>query len=117
MVHEPVDLLFDSWYPTDFLSANLRHTVSAIFSHPAKEIRRRLQVSGDRTVALPQSMEIDRIDENSSSPILNLALDVVTEEAVNQNQTPHQELGYNAPLAITGPSYSGSLVPATSGIF
>ena len=36
MVHEPVDLMFDSWYPTDFLSANIRHTVSALFSHPAK---------------------------------------------------------------------------------
>ena len=36
MVHEPVDLMFDSWYPTDYLSANIRHTVSALFSHPAK---------------------------------------------------------------------------------
>ena len=27
IVHEPVDLQYDTWYPTDYLSANLRHTV------------------------------------------------------------------------------------------
>ena len=121
MVHEPVDLMFDSWYPTDFLSANLRHTVSALFSHPAKDEnpRRRLYPSGgDGTVALPQSMEIDRLSDDdvpppSPSTILNLTLD--TPEDTNHNNQPREGIAYTAPLAITGPSYSGSLVPATSG--
>ena len=120
MVHEPVDLMFDSWYPTDFLSANLRHTVSALFSHPAKDEnpRRRLYPSGgDGTVAIPQSMEIDRLSDDevpppSPSTILNLTLD--TTEDTNHNQA-RDGIAYTAPLAITGPSYSGSLVPATSG--
>ena len=30
-VHDPVDLQYDTWFPTDWLSANLRHTVTAIF--------------------------------------------------------------------------------------
>ena len=57
MLHEPVDLMFDSWYPTDFLSANLRHKVSAIFSHPAKTTsrQRRLNLSG-KAFFLPKAM-------------------------------------------------------------
>ena len=112
MVHEPVDLMFDSWYPTDYLSANLRHNVSALFSHPAKGVRRRPRPSGD--LATPQNMEIDRLsdaeDDLSPSPILDLAL---TEE-----DRPQQEgIEYNSRLALTGPpsSFSGTLVPATSG--
>ena len=56
MLHEPVDLMFDSWYPTDFLSANLRHKVSAIFSHPAKTTsrQRRLNLSG-KIFCLPKA--------------------------------------------------------------
>jgi hypothetical protein len=33
MTNEPVDLCYDTWFPTDWLSANIRHTVSVIFSH------------------------------------------------------------------------------------
>ena len=32
MIHEAIDLEFDTWYPTDWLSANVRHTVSTIFT-------------------------------------------------------------------------------------
>lgn len=105
---------------SDFLSANLRHTVSALFSHPAKDdsARRRLHPSGgEGTVAIPQSMEIDRLSDDevppSPSTILNLTLDVSAEDTNHNNA--REGIAYNAPLAITGPSYSGSLVPATSG--
>jgi hypothetical protein len=33
MANQPVDLKYDTWFPTDWLSANLRHVVSVIFSH------------------------------------------------------------------------------------
>ena len=97
LVHEPIDLMFDSWYPTDYLSANLRHTVSALFSHPAKGVRRRPRPSGD--LATPQNMEIDRLsdteDDLSPSPILDLAL--------GEERPPAREgIEYNAPLALTG---------------
>lgn len=32
MSSEPVDLAYDTWYPTDWLSANLRHFITVIFS-------------------------------------------------------------------------------------
>ncbi len=119
MVHEPVDLLFDSWFPTDFISANLRHSVTAIFSHPAKEIaqmqmQNRRQFSGDRTlVALPpQSMEIDRLESDEDSTTLLES----SEAPGGSSGNAHATLTYNAPLALTGPT-SNSLVPssATSG--
>ncbi len=34
MVNEPIDLEYDTWFPTDCLSANLRQVVSVIFSEP-----------------------------------------------------------------------------------
>ena len=60
MVHEPVDLMFDTWYPTDYLSANIRHTVSALFSHPDKDVQRRRPLVPSASEATSQSMEIDR---------------------------------------------------------
>ena len=39
IVHEPVDLQYDTWFPTDILSANLRHTVSAIFRNQPSSCR------------------------------------------------------------------------------
>ena len=125
MVHEPVDLMFDSWYPTDYLSANIRHTVSALFSHPAKGSRRRPRPSGGDMVERggsggPQNMEIDRLsdaeDEISSPPILDLALEG---HEVVERPLAREGIEYTgATLALTGPppsSFSGTLVPATSG--
>ena len=84
MIHEPVDLKFDSWFPTDWLSANLRHTVTAIFSHPSSLTstavtpggtvegtrrtrgRSRNVTSSETETALtsvPQSMEIDQLSD------------------------------------------------------
>ena len=37
MIHEAIDLEFDTWYPTDWLSANVRHTVSTIFTHSSSK--------------------------------------------------------------------------------
>jgi len=83
MIHEPVDLKFDSWFPTDWLSANLRHTVTAIFSHPSTSItpsssvargerhsRRRSRAAAMQSetalISLPQSMEIDQLSDGES---------------------------------------------------
>ena len=68
--------------------------------------------SGDRTVAIPQSMEIDRVSDDDSSPnsILNLALNSDMEELHENVAVPRESL----PM-LTGPSYSGALVPATAG--
>ena len=68
--------------------------------------------SGDRTVAIPQSMEIDRVSDDDSSPnsILNLALNSDMEE-LHENVAVSRE---SLPM-LTGPSYSGALVPATAG--
>ena len=92
MIHEPVDLKFDTWFPTDWLSANLRHTVTAIFSHPSTSItpsssvargERPSQRSGERRrshaaamqsetalISLPQSMEIDQLLDGKCRELL-----------------------------------------------
>jgi len=88
MIHEPVDLKFDSWFPTDWLSANLRHTVTAIFSHPTpvtssavapgdgpRRTRGRSRPATQSETALtsvPQSMEIDQLSDGEFS--FNLSL-------------------------------------------
>jgi hypothetical protein len=71
MVHEPVDLLFDTWYPTDYLSANIRHNVSAIFSKTVPKgdvLARRPQPPenvSEGMIATAQSMEIDRLSDGN----------------------------------------------------
>ena len=37
MIHEAIDLEFDTWYPTDWLSANVRHSVSTIFTQSSSK--------------------------------------------------------------------------------
>ena len=64
-------------------------------------------------------MDIDRIsdDGGDSSPnsILNLALVDHNEDSNHNHTSVREEIDYNAPLAIAGPSYSGSaLVPLHS---
>jgi hypothetical protein len=87
MIHEPVDLKFDSWFPTDWLSANLRHTVTAIFSHASMSVTPATAVTpGDRRarrrsrtaamqsesalISVPQSMEIDQLSDGEPEPFL-----------------------------------------------
>ena len=55
IVHEPVDLQYDTWFPTDWLSANLRYTVTAIFTN---------QPPGQTT----SSMEVDQVRQASQPP-------------------------------------------------
>ena len=57
-------------------------------------------------------MEIDRVSDDDSSPnsILNLALNSDMEELHENVAVPRESL----PM-LTGPSYSGALVPATAG--
>ena len=43
MVHEPVDLMFNSWYPSDHLFTNICHTIPALFSHPIRGTQRSLK--------------------------------------------------------------------------
>ena len=43
MVHEPVDLMFNSWYPSDNLFTNICHTIPALFSHPIRGTQRSLK--------------------------------------------------------------------------
>ena len=58
IVHEPVDLAYDTWFPTDWLSANLRHTVTALFS---------TQPSEPAGTVTSTSMEVDQVSEPGSS--------------------------------------------------
>ena len=66
-------------------------------------------------MAIPQSMEIDRVSDDESSPnsILNLALNSDMEE-IHENVAVSREA---LPMLTgpMGPSYSGALVPANAG--
>ena len=69
IVHEPVDLQYDTWFPTDWLSANLRHTVTAIFSNqPA--------------AAQHVSMEVDQVSDGSEDDSENPPYEVQTPTSV-----------------------------------
>jgi len=64
IVHEPVDLQYDTWFPTDWLSANLRHTVTAIFSsqpapthHTSMEVDQVSDGSADDSESTPYNVE------------------------------------------------------------
>lgn len=122
MVHEPIDLKFDTWYPTDYLSANIRHNVSAIFSRPAESpaVRHRRtnptnqqrglvnsNEDGIVTAAPTQRMDIDDDDTNAYQ------VETVEEDGVDYDAL-REPIAYNAPLAITGPAYTGprDVVPA-----
>ena len=53
IVHEPLDLQYDTWFPTNWLSANLRHTVTALFS--------------SHTADTNTSMEVDQVSDTASN--------------------------------------------------
>merc|ERR1719507_2362863 len=69
IVHEPVDLQYDTWFPTDWLSANLRHTVTAIFSN---------QPAGAQHI----SMEVDQVSDGSEDDSENPPYEVQTPTSV-----------------------------------
>lgn len=66
MANEPVDLKYDTWYPTDWLSANLRQVVSVIFSHSSNSSRNRNNSSTEASAdgissEIEQSMDVDQV--------------------------------------------------------
>lgn len=90
IVHEPVDLQYDTWYPTDYLSANLRHTVSAIFSNQP-------------SASSQTSMEVDQVSEGSSDESDNPPYNVETPSSIapdGPNSPPIFRLGIDSPRAI-----------------
>lgn len=61
MANEPIDLKYDTWFPTDFISANLRHVVSVIFSHPSED------TSVARGEGVPVSVQRQSLRDSSSN--------------------------------------------------
>ena len=70
IMHEAVDLQYDTWYPTDYLSSNLRHTVTALFSSQPS-------ASNGQT-----SMEVDQVSEGSSDESESTPYNVETPNSV-----------------------------------
>ena len=104
IVHEPVDLQYDTWFPTDWLSANLRHTVTAIFSTQPTPVH--------------TSMEVDQVSDGSTDDSESTPYNVETPTSVvidgpgspplfRQGDSPHS-------LAITM-SQASALVPVMPG--
>ena len=110
IVHEPVDLQYDTWYPTDYLSANLRHTVTALFSDQPPA------ASSSQT-----SMEVDQVSEGSSDESESTPYNVETPSSVvldGPNSPPPffrpGEMPTQPPLSMTNANQS-ALVPRMPG--
>ncbi|XP_071748159.1 E3 ubiquitin-protein ligase UBR3 isoform X3 [Lepeophtheirus salmonis] len=73
IVHKPTDLKYDTWFPTDWLSANLRHVVSALFippitgdlNDPSKS--NSIVPTNFQDIMPSMQMEVDNIDSLNSS--------------------------------------------------
>ncbi len=80
MANEPIDLEYDTWFPTDCLSANIRQVVSVIFSEPPGKTASG-GAAGDRSGAssaasaeatggeVAQSMEVDQVSDGNNQSI------------------------------------------------
>ena len=137
MENDPVDLRYGTWYANDNLSANIRYTVSAIFSRAAAK-----PAPGDNSGALDrpgsagassgstpgaaaaigdaslvaQSMEIDQLSEGEEAEAAAASgSTVAVSGGGSESAISGGRIAYSAPLAITGPPYSGStdIVPAS----
>ena len=72
MTNEPIDLRYESWFPTDGVSSNLRHVVPVIFSHRRPNMPGQAGHQGQgqdsygdmNTVA--QSMEVDQVSDGNA---------------------------------------------------
>ena len=81
MANEPVDLRYSTWFPSDCLSANLRHNVSVVFSQSSSNCQSssrsgvgpggRGQGAGQEETAVAQSMEVDQMSDGKISKISN----------------------------------------------
>eukprot|EP00095_Tigriopus_kingsejongensis_P006031 maker-scaffold889_size84747-snap-gene-0.19 protein:Tk06031 transcript:maker-scaffold889_size84747-snap-gene-0.19-mRNA-1 annotation:"e3 ubiquitin-protein ligase ubr3" len=142
MSSKPVDLQYDTWYPTDWLSANLRHMITVIFAnnhedwnleraqpganrqnsvYDEEDDDQRAMSRGDGSNALTQvqSMEVDQVQDGAM--VRSLDLDTIW-RTISANGGASQGLA-NAPgdqeglrLALTGPGYHGTteIVPQTA---
>ena len=72
MANEPIDLEYDTWFPTDCLSANVRQIVSVIFSEPTGNANAGGSAGaaegGEAATAqeqgeVAQSMEVDQVSD------------------------------------------------------
>lgn len=106
IIHEPVDLKYDTWFPTDMLSANLRHTVTAIFSN--------------QPATSSSSMEVDQVsvgsvDDSEATPY---NVETPTSVVIDGQVSPPLFNEQRPSLAITmspGSVASGALVPVIPG--
>jgi len=101
IVHEPVDLQYDTWFPTDWLSANLRHTVTALFS--------------TQPIPTHTSMEVDQVSDGSTDDSESTPYNVETPTSVvidGPGSPPLFRQGDS--LAITM-SQASALVPVMPG--
>lgn len=70
MANKPVEWQYDTWFPTDWLSANLRHNISVIFSESSAgesgsaDAQGEPGGNGDEVV---QSMEVDPMSDGKNS--------------------------------------------------
>ena len=117
MLHEPLDLQYETWFPTDWLSANLRHTVTAIFgSH--------VPAAGTSEAG---SMEVDQVSDAGSSDTESppYLVETPTSDGGPEGASPPHVLLDHRPtslaLALFPPASSSSsssaaLVPYPPGI-
>ena len=104
IVHEPVDLQYNTWYPTNWLSANLRHTVTAIFSNHNSDAN--------------TSMEVDQVSDggsNSDSESTPYFVETPSSDVQEGDSPPSfREQPPSAAITMT-PSTSNALLPYPRG--
>ncbi len=79
MANEPVDLEYDTWFPTDWLSANLRQKISVIFPEFSQQQRAQQQQQAGQSQQQQQagegaevahSMEVDQVSDGEGQKSL-----------------------------------------------
>ena len=102
IVHEPVDLQYDTWFPTDWVSANLRHTVTAIFSN---------QPPGSNQHT---SMEVDQVSDGSEDGSESPEYNVETPNSVVKDG-PRSPPTFGEPSGRVSHSLALTMSPGSSG--
>ena len=103
IVHEPLDLDYETWFPTNWLSANLRHTVTALFTN---------HVSDPNT-----SMEVDQVSDtgsNSDSETTPYFVETPTSDVHDSSSPPRLQSSQHSAITMS-PSSSNALLPFPSG--
>ena len=129
IANEPVDLFYDTWFPTDHLSANLRHTISVIFSHRQKRgnatdgsgrRRRRRRHDGQvdslgATNDVAQSMDVDQVSDVSDEDDDDEDYKVETPSSITMEEGAASSGGGNASASAGGSSSPGSSNSTSTG--